>query len=228
MLLPIDPYAIGVYAFSDRSLGLLPALNKWRKLEPAIMLPVAENLKSHCCHPEPDIARNAQRIMAVCAGCLFSIRGHGAAVKSIRHLLAGEMIHRLRHADDDVRADICGELSRCGPHLLGRFNKACIAELVEACKPGNGDVCRGNARKALTVFVENDAALHRFVWPLIEELRWALPPDEKRAIHRMRAHMLLTGICQSVSDAWDDGLAAKRPISKAWQDCFQACCPSRT
>ncbi|CAE7198848.1 unnamed protein product [Symbiodinium sp. CCMP2456] len=204
------------------------ALKKWRKLEPAIMLPVVKNLRSHCRHPEPDVARNAQRIMAVCAGCLFSIRGQGAAVKSIRHLFAGEMIYWLRHADDDVRADICGELSRCGPHLLGRFNRACAAELVEACKPGNGDVCRSNARKALTVFVKNDEALHPFVWPLIEELTWALPSDEVHDIHRMRAYMLLTRIRRSVSDALDDGLATKKQVSKALQDFFQACCPSCT
>ncbi|CAE7234366.1 unnamed protein product [Symbiodinium natans] len=210
----------GIWAF-------FRALKKWRKMEPTIMLPVAKNLKSHCCHPEPEIANNAQRIMAVCAGCLFSIRGQGPAVKSIRHLFARDMIYWLQHADDDDRADICGELSRCGPHLLGRFNKACAAELVEACKPGNGDVCRSNARKALTVFVENDAALHPFVWPLIEELRWALPPDEKREIHRMRARILLTGACQSASDAWHAGLAAKKMVSKALQDCFQAC-PSCT
>ena len=211
---------VGIWAF-------FRALKKWRKMEPTIMLPVAKNLKSHCCHPEPEIANNAQRIMAVCAGCLFSIRGQGPAVKSIRHLFARDMIYWLQHADDDDRADICGELSRCGPHLLGRFNKACAAELVEACKPGNGDVCRSNARKALTVFVENDAALHPFVWPLIEELRWALPPDEKREIHRMRARILLTGACQSASDAWHAGLAAKKMVSKALQDCFQAC-PSCT
>jgi len=202
----------GIWAF-------FRALKKWRKLEPAIMLPVAKNLKSYCRHPEPEIARNVQRIMAVCAGCLFSIRGQGTALKSIRHLFAGEMIYWLRHADDDILADICGELSRCGPDLLGRFNKACATELVQACRPGNGDVCRSNARKALVVFVDNDAALHPFLWPLIEELRWALPPDEKHAIHRMRARILLTGIYQSVSDAWDHA-------SQAWHDCFQACRPS--
>ena len=119
----------GIWAF-------FRALKKWRKLEPAIMLPVAKNLKSYCRHPEPEIARNVQRIMAVCAGCLFSIRGQGTALKSIRHLFAGEMIYWLRHADDDIRADICGELSRCGPDLLGRFNKACATELVQAWERG--------------------------------------------------------------------------------------------
>ncbi|CAE7250219.1 unnamed protein product, partial [Symbiodinium pilosum] len=199
------------------------AMTRWRKLQPAAMVPVAKSMRSHCFHEQPDIAKSSQRILAVCAGCLFAIRGQGAGVKGVRHLFARDIIYWLQHGDANIRMEICCELARCGPDLLGRFNKACARGLLDACNPPNDAALRRSARKALKVFVENDQALHPFVRPQLNQLIWhpwlIQDGDERFELIQMETHIDFSNFRKFLWQAVETGrmclVTSNRHILKA-------------
>ena len=91
--------------------------------------------------------------MAVWAGhCFQTAKGKG-----IRHFFVKDMLYWLRHADDDVRAEICRAFAKCRRVLLGRFTVACVQALAEACGPNSSEACRSNALQALKLFSEMDS-----------------------------------------------------------------------
>ncbi|CAE7224168.1 unnamed protein product [Symbiodinium natans] len=95
--------------------------------------------------------------MAAWAGHCF----HTAKSKGIRHFFVKDMLYWLRHADDEVRVQICRAFSRCTTALLGRFNIACAQALAEACGADSSEDCRSSALQALKLFAEMDTTLYQ-------------------------------------------------------------------
>ena len=125
---------------------------------------LAQKLRCHCSHPHETIAKNAQRTLVFWAGQCFQT----AKAKAVRHLLIKDMIYWLRHADDGIRVEICLASAIRGPHLLGRFRKACAQALLEACGPN--DACRKTAVKALRAFAEADLEWYLTLRPQLIEV----------------------------------------------------------
>ncbi|CAE7459853.1 unnamed protein product [Symbiodinium microadriaticum] len=132
-------------------------INAWHRTWPDALLVAARELREHCLHPEESISKNAQWTMAVWAGHCFQ----SAKSKGIRHFFVKDMLYWLRHADDDVRVEICRAFGKCVPVLLGRFNVACVQALAEACGANSSEACRSSALQALKLFAETDTALYQ-------------------------------------------------------------------
>ena len=158
------PCSVPVLYFCSGTRSFIRGINVWYKAWPASAILLAQSLRCHCSHPHETIAKNAQRTLVFWAGQCFQT----AKAKAVRHLLIKDMIYLLRHADDGIRVEICLAFAISGPHLLGRFRKACVQALLEACGPN--DACRKAAVKALRAFAEADLEWYLTLRPRLIEV----------------------------------------------------------
>ena len=148
--------------------GFFGGIDAWHKAWPGTMpalITVARHLRLHCASPDEHIAKNSQRTMAIWAG-----RFQMSANKGVRHFFAKDLLHWLKHAQDEARTEICVALAKCGPHLLGRFSQAYVWALSDLCGTSRNQTCRSSALQALRVFIESDKNLFRMIRPRLLDL----------------------------------------------------------
>ena len=181
---------------------------------PTAVLPSIRSMRAHCFRAPRDVAKNVQRFTAVAAGHLFATGEN----KAVRHLLARDMLHWLLYADNDITLQFCRACGKCGPHLLGRFNKATVQSLMQVCVRTNHSACRSAAIKAVRHFLETDRSLCPAVGsrlPALEQLTWE---SERAESDYLAVH------CMFLADAVQRKLPVRMDASaQLLQSALQAC-----
>ncbi|CAE7369156.1 unnamed protein product [Symbiodinium sp. CCMP2456] len=152
----------------------------WHKAWPGAMVAVVERFRADSMHMQQAIAKNARRTLTILAGYCFK-----NASKSVRHLLVPDTLHWLQNGEEDLRVQVCEALSKCGRHLLGRFNNACVEALLEACGSNHSVPCRIQALKALKVFAAADLGFYHVLRPQLTELYDSCAREVAPVISRM-------------------------------------------